>query len=155
MPSSRGSSQSGDWTQVSCIASKFFTVWATRETQEYWSGKPISSPGDFPDPGIEPGSPAFAGRFFNSWATREGPIYHMYVYVCVVCVCVCVCMCMCMHIKLLQSCLTFSTIWTIACQAPLSMGFSRHEYWSGLACPPPGDLLNPRLLRLPHCRRIL
>ena len=34
----------------------------------------------------------------------------------------------------------FATLWTIACQAPLSMGFSRHEYWSGLPCPPPGDL---------------
>ena len=33
--------------------------------------------------------------------------------------------------------------WTIACQAPLSLGFSRQEYWSGLACPPPGDIPNP------------
>ena len=32
----------------------------------------------------------------------------------------------------------FVTLWTIACQAPLSMGFSRQEYWSGLPCPPPG-----------------
>ena len=31
----------------------------------------------------------------------------------------------------------FPTLWTIACQAPLSMGFSRQEYWSGLPCPPP------------------
>ena len=31
----------------------------------------------------------------------------------------------------------------IACKAPLSMGFSRQEYWSGSPCPPPGDLLNP------------
>ena len=42
----------------------------------------------------------------------------------------------------------------IARQAPLSMGFSRQEYWSGLPFPPPGDLLtqglNPRLLRLLH-----
>ena len=30
-------------------------------------------------------------------------------------------------------------------QAPLSMGFSRQEYWSGLPCPPPGDLPNPRI----------
>ena len=30
--------------------------------------------------------------------------------------------------------------WTVACQAPLSMGFSRQEYWSGLLWPPPGDL---------------
>ena len=29
------------------------------------------------------------------------------------------------------------TLWTVACQAPLSMGFSRQEYWSGLPCPPP------------------
>ena len=35
------------------------------------------------------------------------------------------------------------TLWTVACQAPLSMGFSRQEYWSGLSCPPPGDLPNP------------
>ena len=33
--------------------------------------------------------------------------------------------------------------WTVACQAPLAMGFSRQEYWSGLPCPPPGDLPDP------------
>ena len=33
--------------------------------------------------------------------------------------------------------------WTVACQVPLSMEFSRQEYWSGLLCPPPGDLPNP------------
>ena len=37
----------------------------------------------------------------------------------------------------------FVTPWTVACQAPLSMGFSKQEYWSGLPCPPPGDLPNP------------
>ena len=36
----------------------------------------------------------------------------------------------------------FVTPWTTAHQAPLSMGFSRQEYWSGLSCPPPGDLPN-------------
>ena len=35
----------------------------------------------------------------------------------------------------------FATLWTVAWQAPLSMGFSRQEYWSGWPCPPPGDLL--------------
>ena len=40
----------------------------------------------------------------------------------------------------------FATLWTVACQAPLSIGFSRQEYWSGLPCPPPGDLPNPCLL---------
>ena len=39
--------------------------------------------------------------------------------------------------------LLFATPWTVAPQAPLSMGFSRQEYWSGLPCPPPGDLPNP------------
>ena len=37
----------------------------------------------------------------------------------------------------------FAIQWTVACQAPLSMGFSQQEYWSGLPFPPPGDLLNP------------
>ena len=38
------------------------------------------------------------------------------------------------HVKL------FATPWTVAHQAPLSMGFSRQEYWTGLPCPLPGDL---------------
>ena len=37
----------------------------------------------------------------------------------------------------------FVTPWTVAHQAPLSMGFSRQEYWSGLPCSPPGDLPHP------------
>ena len=37
----------------------------------------------------------------------------------------------------------FATLWTIAHQAPLRWGFSRQEQWSGLPCPPPGDLPNP------------
>ena len=43
-----------------------------------------------------------------------------------------------------KSCLTlFATQWTVALQAPLSMGFSRQEYWSGLPFPSPGDLPDP------------
>ena len=38
---------------------------------------------------------------------------------------------------------SFATPWTRACQAPLSMGFPRQEYWSGLLFPSPGDLPNP------------
>ena len=34
----------------------------------------------------------------------------------------------------------FATLWTVASQAPLSMGFSKQEYFNGLLCPPPGDL---------------
>ena len=42
------------------------------------------------------------------------------------------------------SCVQLSeTLWIIAFQAPLSMGFFRQEYWSGLLCPPPGDLPDP------------
>ena len=37
----------------------------------------------------------------------------------------------------------FATPWTVDCQAPLSMGFSRQEYWSGLPFPSPGDLPDP------------
>ena len=35
------------------------------------------------------------------------------------------------------------TLWTVVCQAPLSVRFSRQEYWSRLPCPPPGDLPHP------------
>ena len=53
--------------------------------------------------------------------------------------------------KLLQSCPTLCD--PIACQAPLSKGLSRQEYWSGLPYPPPGDLLDsgvePTSLRSP------
>ena len=37
----------------------------------------------------------------------------------------------------------FVTPWTVACQAPVSIGFFRQEYWSGLTCPPPGDFPDP------------
>ena len=42
--------------------------------------------------------------------------------------------------------LLFATLWTAAHQAPLSMGFSKPEYWSGLPCPPPGDHSYPSLM---------
>ena len=56
---------------------------------------------------------------------------------------------MCMYVsvcacaKSLQSRLTLSDLWTVACQALLLVGFSRQEYWSGLPCPPPEDLPDP------------
>ena len=50
------------------------------------------------------------------------------------------CACVLSHISRVQLC---ATSWTIAHQAPLSMGFPRQEYWSGLPCPSPGDLPNP------------
>ena len=46
-------------------------------------------------------------------------------------------------VKLLSCVQLFVTPWTVAYQAPLSMGFSRQVYWSGLPFPSPGDLPNP------------
>ena len=45
-----------------------------------------------------------------------------------------------MPVKSLSHVQLSATPWTAAHQAPLSMGFSRQEYWSGVPCPPPGDL---------------
>ena len=56
-----------------------------------------------------------------------------------------------------QSCLTFYNPWTVAHQAPLTTGFSRQEYWSGLPFPTPGDLPQLRNRTQVSCigRRIL
>ena len=63
----------------------------------------------------------------------------LHVYVCI-CVCVCVCACVLSS----SSCVWFfATLWTVTHQAPLSMGLSRQEHWSGLPGPAPGDLPHP------------
>ena len=46
-------------------------------------------------------------------------------------------------VSVTKSCPTLATPWTVGRQAPLSMGFSRQEYWSGLPFPSPGDLPDP------------
>ena len=51
-------------------------------------------------------------------------------------------MCACL-LRHFSRVLLFATLWTVACQAPLSIGFSRQEYRSWLLCPPAGDLPNP------------
>ena len=48
-----------------------------------------------------------------------------------------------MKVLVAQSCPTLATLWTIARQAPLSMGFPSQEYWNGLPFPSPGDLPQP------------
>jgi len=53
---------------------------------------------------------------------------------------VCVCVCVLSHVSHVWP---FATLWTVAHEALLSMGFSRQEYWSGVPFPPPGDLPNP------------
>ena len=61
----------------------------------------------------------------------------MYTYKCTN---TCVCVCVCVRAELFQSCPTPCNPWTVACQAPLSIGVSRQAYWSGLSFRPPGDL---------------
>ena len=43
----------------------------------------------------------------------------------------------------------FGTLWNIVLQAPMSIGFSRQEYWRGMPCPPPGNLPNPGIKLTP------
>ena len=50
---------------------------------------------------------------------------------------------------------SFATPWVIACQAPLSMGFSKQEYWSGLPFPAPADLLDPEIKSKPLLSPVL
>ena len=62
------------------------------------------------------------------------------------CVCVslyvCVCVCACVSVLVTWS---FANPWTVACQVPLSIGFSWQEYWSGFPFPSPGDLPEPEI----------
>ena len=70
----------------------------------------------------------------KSSKSTHGKLYVLEIYNTIVCVYV---LCCFSRLRL------FATLWIIAHQAPLSMWFSRQEYWSGLPCPPPGDLPNP------------
>ena len=63
-------------------------------------------------------------------------------------------MCVCTHCHFSHLRL-FATPWTIAGLAPLSMEFSRPEYWNGLPCPPPGDLPNSGIEPRSHTRPAL
>ena len=83
--------------------------------QKYWSGLPFPSPGDLPDPAIEPLSPALAGGFF----TTE-PRGKLFLEVC----------CVLSRFSRVRG---FATPWTVARQAPLSTGFSSQEHeWIAL-----------------------
>ena len=58
-----------------------------------------------------------------------------------------------MYHKIYISCVQFFvTLWTVACQAPLFVEFSRQVYWNGLPFSPPGDLSNPGFK---HCKQII
>ena len=86
--------------------------------------QPIPSPEDCLDPGMELRFPASQVNSLPSEPPRKPYFWHGVALVS-------------------KSWLTLLTPWTVACQAPLSMGFFRQEYWSGLPFPSPGDLPNP------------
>ena len=125
--------------------------------QEHWSGLLFPAPGYLPDPGIEAVSPALAGVFFTIEPPRK-PIalwsialtYHSFLlhhfYENFITVYFISASSLCANkvkVNSLSHVRLFATPWTVAHQAPPSMGFSRQEYWSGLPFPSPGDLPNP------------
>ena len=108
---------------------------------EYWSGLPFPSLGDLFKPGIEPGSPALQENSLHSEPPgkpspnrREGTcstirrVRYSGMKV---------------KVKSLGRVRLFVTPWTVIYQASLSMGISRHEYWSGLPFLSAGDLPDP------------
>ena len=58
-------------------------------------------------------------------------------------VCVCVCVCVCVRARMCSVMSDSATSWSVAHQVPLSVEFSRQEYWSGLPFPPTEDLFDP------------
>ena len=70
-PFSRGSSQPRDWIQISHIAGRFFTSWAIRGAQEYWSEHPIPFSRGSSWPRNRTRVSCIAGGFFTNWAVRE------------------------------------------------------------------------------------
>ena len=118
--------------------------------QESWNELSFPSPGDLPNPGIYPGFPTLqadslpselprkpmgCGKHFvfsqevkHGFSTVWG-ISTLNLHV--------------VQVLVAQLCPTLATPWTVAHQAPLSMEFSRQEYWNGLLFPFPGDLPDP------------
>ena len=145
MPSSRRSFQPRDRTQNSHIVGDSVLPGPPGKPKNTGvSGQPIPSPGGLPDPGIEPGSLALQVDFLPNELPGK-PIIQLYYKtknkkkkkkLAVL---------WGKKVKVLvaYSVQLFTTPWTIIHLAPLSMEFSRQEYWSGLPFPSPGDLPNP------------
>ena len=131
-------------THVRIIAQSCLTLCAPQaplsmgfSRQEYWSGLPFPSRGYLPNPGVKPRSPALQVDSLPS--QTSGKPTRDYIASCessqnkrFVCM-----------LRYFHCVWPFATLWTVACQAPLPMGFSRQEYWSGLSCSSPGDLPDP------------
>ena len=99
-------------------------------------------------------SPAFAGGFgttgppgppHGSLSNTTQSLLYSYAFL-RVCLTMCTHACMLNHFSHVW---LFATLWTIACQAPLPMGFSRQDYWSGLSFPSPRDIPHPGIV--PAC----
>ena len=125
IPFFRESSWPRDWTCVSCVASRFCTIWATKEahSEHAAAAKSLQSCPTLCDPidGSLPGSPVpgilqartlewVAISFSKAWKWK-------------------------VKVKSLSRMRLSATPWTAAYQAPPSMGFSRQEYWSGVPLP--------------------
>ena len=117
--------------------------------QEYWSGLPFPSPGNLANPEIKPGSPALWADTlpFEPPGNPLIPVQCLLIFFLVdfseECMCQRYLTCIFSSVQSLSHVRLFATPRTIAYQAPLSMGFSRQEYWSGLPCPSPRDLPDP------------
>ena len=109
-------------------------------SQEYWSGLPCPPPGDLPHPAIKHTSPLSLALQADSLLLSHQGSSDTHACTCA---------------KLLQVMSDSATLWTVASQAPVPMGFFRQEYWSGLPCPPPGDLPDPGIEPGSRCREIL
>ena len=125
---------------VDCSPPSFLSMGFPR--QEPWSELLFSSPVDHSDPGIEFTSPALKLDYLL--LGHQGSHIHMCMCVCIFTLQVitryCAMCCVLRHSVMSDSLQPF---WNVVRQAPVSMGFSRQDYWSGLPCPPPGDLPNP------------
>ena len=109
-----------------------------------------------PQPGIEPWPPALRSQGLSQWTTRAVPLITHFTAVSLSSLSTCTCLLPVCGGLITKFCPTLETPWTIACQAPLSIGFSRQEYCSGLPFPSPGDLPNKGIKpRTPALQQIL
>ena len=109
--------------------------------QEFWSGLPFPPVGDLPDWGIQLTSPVSPALQADSLPTEPTRKINISIYLSVF-----ISIYLDMGVQLPSHVWPLVSPWTVACQAPLSMKFSRQEYWSrGLPFPTPGILPNPRI----------
>ena len=104
------SSQPRNWTRVSHITGRFFIVWATQEAQEYWSGWPIPSPGDLPNPEINPGSPVLQVDSLPAELPEKPSLYYCVCALFTGTVHICVCTYVYVHICVF---LRVITVWLL------------------------------------------